>query len=296
MLEPTQRNDKSAMIQCLRRIANELATTSVSRAEFLRRSGVTRRKLRRLFGPYNGLVEAAGLVPFKFKVGLPRYSHEETLAEIARVLRLPNSKLSTSFFKRCSRISLPVYERRFGTWFNALNAVAETLDPQRDARLLARIRAYKPRPRKTSPPAEPTAVQTPSLLQPVAAALAMPATEGEVVGNYGELYGDFIHFRGLDHAPVNEQGVIFLFGMICRELGYIVEMLKTGFPDCEAKRQLPSGVWQRVRIEFEFRSRTFCKHAHDPQQCDVIVCWENNWPECPIEVQELKSLLPRLPP
>jgi hypothetical protein len=65
-------------------------------------------------------------------------------------------------------------------------------------------------------------------------------------------------------------------------------------PDCEAKRELRPGVWQRVRIEFEFRSRTFYMHGHDPRQGDVIVCWENNWPECPIEVQELKSLLPRL--
>jgi hypothetical protein len=298
MIDPTHSDEKTAMVKCLRRITNELGTTSVSRAEFLRRSGVTKHRLTRLFGRYNRLVEAAGLVPFKFRgTGVVRYSHEETIAEIARVLRLPNSKLSTRFFKRCSRMSLWVCERRFGTWSNALKATAETLDPQRDAQLLARIRAYKTGRGKTAPPAEPTAGETPSLPQPVAAAdMAMPATEVEVVGEYGTIYGDFIHFRGLEHAPINEQGVIFLFGMICRELGYVVQMLKTGFPDCEAKRQLRPGVWQRVRIEFEFRSRTFCTHRHDPQQCEVIVCWENNWPDCPIEVQELKSALPRLSP
>jgi hypothetical protein len=135
------------------------------------------------------------------------------------------------------------------------------------------------------------------LPQPVAMAeLALPATNGAVPCDHSALYGDFIHFRGLEHAPVNEQGVILLFGMICRELGYVIEIVKTGFPDCEAKRQLRPGVWQRVRIEFEFRSRTFCTHGHDPQQCDVIVCWEHNWPDCPIDVQELKSLLPRLSP
>jgi hypothetical protein len=26
----------------------------------------------------------------------------------------------------------------------------------------------------------------------------------------------------------------------------------------------------------------------------LIVCWENDWPDCPIEVEELKSVLPRL--
>ena len=26
-------------------------------------------------------------------------------------------------------------------------------------------------------------------------------------------------------------------------------------------------------------------------KCDLIVCWEHNWPECPLEVIELKSLV-----
>jgi hypothetical protein len=298
MRQPTQPDEKTAMVKRLRRIANELRTTSVSRAEFLRRSGVTDRKLQRLFGRYNRLVEAAGLVPLKFRgMGAIQYSHQETMAEIARVLRIPNSKLTSRFFEECSSMSLRVCLRRFGSWFNTLKATAETLDPRRDGELLARIRAYTAAHGETSQAAEPTAGETPCVPQPVAAEdVKLPATEGEVVGDHGTVYGDFIHFRGLEHAPINEQGVIFLFGMICRELGYVVEILKTGFPDCEAKRQLRPGVWQRVRIEFEFRSRTFCTHGHDPQQCDVLVCWENNWPDCPVEVQELKSLLPRLSP
>jgi len=30
---------------------------------------------------------------------------------------------------------------------------------------------------------------------------------------------------------------------------------------------------------------------HDLKGCDLIVCWENNWPECPLEVLELKSMV-----
>jgi hypothetical protein len=44
-----------------------------------------------------------------------------------------------------------------------------------------------------------------------------------------------------------------------------------------------------VRIEFEFQSKSFAWHGHDPNECDLIVCWENNWPECPLEVVELKN-------
>jgi hypothetical protein len=25
--------------------------------------------------------------------------------------------------------------------------------------------------------------------------------------------------------------------------------------------------------------------------CDMIVCWEHNWPECPLEVIELKTVM-----
>jgi|SRR6267378_4328508 len=103
-------------------------------------------------------------------------------------------------------------------------------------------------------------------------------------------YGDPIDFRGLRHEPVNEQGVVFLFGMIAKELGYMVEGVQTGYPDCEAKRQVKRGRWQTVKIEFEFESKNF---DHAPDGCDIIVCWRHNWPDCPkhIEVVELSSIV-----
>lgn len=110
------------------------------------------------------------------------------------------------------------------------------------------------------------------------------------------MYGDPIDFRGLRHEPVNEDGVIFLFGMVARELGYLMEGVQAGFPDCEAKRQVASGKWQPVKIEFEFESRNFRDHNHDINKCDVIVCWRHNWLECPehLEVVELKEVIKRL--
>jgi hypothetical protein len=89
----------------------------------------------------------------------------------------------------------------------------------------------------------------------------------------GRQFGELLNFRGLLHAPVEEQGVVFLFGMVARELGYIVESVTTGFPDCEAKRRIGNGRWEKVRIEFEYQSRNFNIHGHNPNRCDVIVCW-----------------------
>jgi hypothetical protein len=96
-----------------------------------------------------------------------------------------------------------------------------------------------------------------------------------------------MQWPGFRHEPVNEQGVILLFGMVAKDLGYTIESVQNEFPDCEAKRQLGPNRWQRVNIEFEFESRNFREHRHPVSGCDVIVCWRHNWDDCPIEVLEL---------
>ena len=107
------------------------------------------------------------------------------------------------------------------------------------------------------------------------------------------IYGNHIDFRGLRHKPVNEQGVVFLFGMVAIELGYLVEAIQGGFPDCEAKRKISLGKWQTVQIEFEYESRNFSEHGRDPEKCDVVICWKDNWPECPetLEIVALSKLI-----
>jgi hypothetical protein len=110
-------------------------------------------------------------------------------------------------------------------------------------------------------------------------------------------FGEPLHFRGLRHAPINEQGVVFLFGMVSKELGFVVESVHNPFPDCIAKRLFDRRrrLWREVRIEFEYKSRNFLEHQHQNADCDLIVCWENNWPDCPIEVMALKSEIQKLP-
>ena len=109
-------------------------------------------------------------------------------------------------------------------------------------------------------------------------------------------YGNPTRFPGLPHEPVNEQGVVLLFGMFAKKLGYLVECVQKGFPDCEALRLIAPGRWQRVSIEFEFESRNFRDHGHPANRCDVIVCWRHNWDECPrhLEVVELARVLKSL--
>lgn len=109
--------------------------------------------------------------------------------------------------------------------------------------------------------------------------------------------GEPIDFRGLRHAPINEQGVVFLFATVSRELGFNIESVQQGFPDCEGKYLFDSkkNLWAKARIEFEYKASNFEQHGHDPNQCDFIVCWVNDWPDCPVNVIELKTEILKLP-
>jgi hypothetical protein len=103
------------------------------------------------------------------------------------------------------------------------------------------------------------------------------------------------HLGKFDHRTFERR--LGPFGMVAKELGYTVEAVQSGFPDCEAKRQIAPHRWQRVHLEFEFESRNFRDHGHSLTGCDVIVCWRHNWPDSPphLEILELSSLIKSLP-
>ncbi len=105
--------------------------------------------------------------------------------------------------------------------------------------------------------------------------------------------GEPVPPRGFAHAPVTETGVVHAAGVLWREAGLIVTRLGVRFPDGEALRRVPGGEgwWERVRVEFELRSSDFLHHGHDPKGCDLVVCWEHDWAECPVEVLELRALV-----
>lgn len=108
------------------------------------------------------------------------------------------------------------------------------------------------------------------------------------------IVGDLINFRGLVYSPTNENGVIFLFGKVTEDLNMYIEEIKPGFPDCVGRRFTGRG-WEKVSIEFEHKSFHFKQHKHNPSDCDLIVCWEHDWPDCPLEVIELREVIKSLP-
>jgi len=77
-------------------------------------------------------------------------------------------------------------------------------------------------------------------------------------------------------SPVNEMGVVALFSMYHRELGFPYFLkIQSGFPDATVVDSKGNVKY----IEFELFASNFKDHKHDPEECDVLVCWEDNLDE-----------------
>jgi hypothetical protein len=236
---------------------------------------VGRRAVRRVFTTYANALSECGM---KSRASCPRILMSglfEDWAKVARQLK----KLPTAVeYDQMGTYSIRPLQKRCGSWGRVPHmmmryAHEHGLDHQwPDVMALARAEKELNWP----------AVES---LWPGHAALGWDVFTNRPV------YGPPIYAAALAHAPTNEMGVVFLFGSMARELGFIATLLQSEFPDCEALRELHPGRWQRVRIEFEYESRNFLKHGHLVEGCDLIVCWKHNWPECPLEVLELSKLV-----
>lgn len=89
-------------------------------------------------------------------------------------------------------------------------------------------------------------------------------------------HGDLLGFKGIVYEPINEQGVILLFAAMAEDLGFMIESIRSTFPDALLKRKNSKNRWQPVRAEFEFKASTFIQHGHNQNDCDLIICWEND--------------------
>lgn len=103
--------------------------------------------------------------------------------------------------------------------------------------------------------------------------------------------GERINLPGMDYAPQNEQGVVYLFSLLAPQLGFKgVARIQVRFPDCVARRRASRGD-ELVKIEFEYRSSEARKHGELLRGCDAIVCWIHDWPLVPrhLEIIELRK-------
>jgi len=127
MTQPNDITKKDEIIQILRRIAGELKTDSVARDEFHQNSGFSRRVIQRLFGSYNDLVKAAGLVPLgSMRVPgteAPSHSKAEIIQTLCRIAgELKTDSVSRDEFYRLSGLTRRTVQRLFGSYIHLVKA------------------------------------------------------------------------------------------------------------------------------------------------------------------------------
>lgn len=82
----------------------------------------------------------------------------------------------------------------------------------------------------------------------------------------------------------NELGLIVVFAQQAKEAGFEIVDVGGSYPDAVIRK---NGI--EYRTEFEFRARNFLEHKHDPRQCDLIICWENDFTESALPVLALSE-------
>ena len=89
---------------------------------------------------------------------------------------------------------------------------------------------------------------------------------------------------GIALQRVYENLVVFYFGRLYEIFDFEDMLFSSGeYPDAEATIK-----GKKVRIEFKVTSKQF---NYDPSGCDLVICWEHNDPNIPLEVLQLKPLV-----
>jgi Homing endonuclease associated repeat len=249
-------------------------------SEFVKKTQIARRQIRRHFGSYGLALKECNLERSTTGGGGQKIPMDELFLDWVGVVQRMKKLPSMSEYELLSKHECTTLVRRFGSWRQVPYGLKEFAESRGMAE---QWKAELELVGKNGRTAGKNVVMG---LRPAGA----PAIWPEILFNR-PVYGLPMWPGPLAYAPVNELGVVFLFGWMAPQLGYVVHRLQPEFPDCEAMRLVGEDKCQLVRIEFEFESRNFLKHMHDVKGCDLIICWRHNWPECPIEVLELKKAL-----
>jgi hypothetical protein len=245
-----------------------------TREELMNHGGVNHRDLRRNFGT---LRQALRECKLERASGHRKVEMENLFHDWARVARSLKKLPTMKEYGRLGQYSVRPLRTRFVSWNYVPTGLKKFAEGSGLAEQWKDVLALVKDTREPQP-ASPLTFAGPF-------AQTMPGQP---------TYGTPIHCGALVFAPTNEFGVLFLFGAIADRLGFLVLRVQAEFPDIEALRMVGRDKLQRVRVELEQESRNFLKHGHDPNGCDLIVCWEHNWDECPLEVIELKSVIRKL--
>lgn len=278
------RVDREQLLAAIRKAVEGKGGGPFGYKDFLAASGMRAWDIWRHFPKWSEAMKAAG---FDYE-NPSRRGDDELLGDWGRTARKLGHAPSCTEYKLLGGFNETTLKKRFGgewpkvmeafrcfamksqEWMDVLAMLPEPGEKRKDWRRTARGARRGSRPERQA--------------------------KSQALKEERQISGDPLYCEGMSHAPVNEMGVMVLFGAMAAKLGFMVESVRKGFPDCQAKRRIGPDAWVTLRIEFEYESRNFRDHGHPPGGCDMIVCWVHNWPDCPpgLKVIALSEELARL--
>jgi Homing endonuclease associated repeat len=264
---------KEELIAAMKECAASLGHVP-SMAEFRKATAVGKGLIRKYFGTFKRLLEASSL---EARGSGHVVEMKDLFADWAGIVERLKKSPTLADYEMCSKYSPRPLVRRFGFWVNVPAGMLEYarkegLEGQWEE-VVKVVRAEQEAEGREAPTSEPR----------------RPARKQRVLDDR-PIYG-LPMFAPFSFAPTNEQGVLFVFGGVAHELGFSITRIQTGFPDVEAMREVGPNKCQRVTLEAEYESKNYLLHMHPLDGCDGIVCWIHNWPECPLEVIELRKVI-----
>jgi len=272
---------KTQIISALRRHATQLGR-SPRAAEFYRHAHVSPREVLRRFSTFTRLLHAARLE--RGGPGVP-IAVDQLFLDWARVARKLGKIPAKTDYAAYGRHSIRPFLRLYRAWSAVPRGLQEyALRHKLDREwsdVLTIIAAHE------------HACASGRVFRkghhnghPIHAHRGQPDDRRTIYGR--PLFGPF------NFTPTNEAGVLFIFGAVAHELGFFITHVQSIFPDLELLREIGPNQCQRQHWELEYESRNFLEHHHPSNGCDGIICWINNWPDCPLEVIELRPIVERL--
>lgn len=184
---------KEIIIEKIREIAKEKDVSSLAKKVFIAESGISEYEYLKHFDSWNEAVTAAGLETQDFA---KPYEKEALFQNLKKVFKKSDGLCSRTKFNKISSISHDSYRRHFGSWQDALIDFKKWLEDNKcNYPWMSEL---------------PDGLSDAMLSEEPTELISDEADfKKQWKASTANKYGSFLNFRGLQHAPINEQGVVF---------------------------------------------------------------------------------------
>lgn len=300
---------KEEIVKEIKRIAEKLGVKTLKQQDFVMHSTIPINTVKYSMGTWNQALEEAGLDKSdssELAANKDLADDDELLSELVRLYNVSGKVPTAAIVNARGKWGEIYYQAKWKSLEQAFKVAREKfpdriqenseqsedllpgefiLKNENEKPKLIKNPTPEPKPKPVSPENESPKIKfIPQTIKP------------HKVSKKPRNLGNKIEFRGLKYAPVNREGVIFLFGMIAIELGFLIEGIANDYPAADARRciDIQNQRWEDIKIEFTFKSSDFEEQAHPEGECDMIVCWTHDRSDCPLEILELKSIINNL--